>query len=217
MKLSIMNTERIRKLIANPAVSRSELEQQIQQALKVNDRDLALDIQEIIDDRFGITPVVRDDEGAAYATFRTIKKSFDHAKDGYLWLVERFVEIQPEIFTEPTLETTGFIALGRARNSEGKPVRNYFAKSPAKLFRATPTLAENSNNHAELRNGWYANINLRDDEKLEILIRFGGVLRLVHGKDWSFVVQTPSAAFQALLNMPSADDLLAEIDGWKND
>jgi len=212
-----MDTERIRKLIANPAVSRSELEQQIQQALKVNDRNLALDIQEIIDSRFGITPVVRDDQGAAHAAFRNpLKKSFDHAKDGYLWLVERFVEIQPEIFTKPAWETTGVIAVGRARNSKGKSFRNYFAKSPENLFRATPALAENPNNYEKLRNGWYANINLNNAEKLDILIQFGDVLRLVHGKDWSFVVQNPSAAFQALLNRPSADELLAEIDGWKN-
>jgi len=210
-----METERIRKLISNPTTPRSELEQQMQQALKFNERDLALDIQEIIDDRFGFNLVVFDDHGATSATFGTEKKSFDHAKDAYLWLIEHFVKSKPDVFEEPTWETTGVIAIGRARNREGKPFRNYFAKSPEKLFPETPTLAEKPTNYAKLRNGWYANINLRNDKKLDILIRFGDVLRLVHGTDWSFVVQNPSAAVQALLIRPNADDLLTELDGLK--
>lgn len=212
-----MDIERIQKLIANPKISRLALEQQMQQALKVNERDLAFDIQEIIDERFGFKPAASDKHGSASASFHAKEKSFDHAKDAYLWLIERFIEIKPDILVERSWETTGVIAVGRARGRAGKPLRNYFAKSPEKLFPETPRLAEKRSNYAKLQNGWYANINLGNHEKLDILIRFGDVLHLAHETDWRFIVQNPSTGFQARLTRPNADDLLAELDGLEND
>lgn len=213
-----MDTERIRKLKDNPAVSRLELEKLFNQTLSGNDRALAFEIREVIDERFGIEPADPEEHKAASASFRSIKRSFHHAKDAYLWLVENFIELRPEIFTEPALDTTGLIALGRARNSEGKPFRNYFARSPQGLFRSSPELAEQSDKYAQLRNNWYANINLNNVEKFDLLNKFGNQLSLVHGKDWSFLVENPTAEFQARINRPtSADELFAELYGRTDD
>jgi len=212
-----MDTQRIRKLKDNPAVSRLELEKLFQQAMSNNDRALAFEIQEVIDARFGMQLTAPEGHIAASASFRGSQKTFAHAKDAYLWLVEHFIELRPEIFTEPAMETTGVIALGRARNSDGKPLRNYFARSRQKLFRSSPELAEQSDKYAKLRNNWYANINLNNVEKLDILIQFGNQLSLEHGRDWTFLVETPTAEFRARLNRPSSDELMAELHGWTAD
>ncbi|QLQ24606.1 MAG: hypothetical protein HZT41_06870 [Dechloromonas sp.] len=208
-----MDAERIRKLIENPSVDRAELERLAKQALSAGERDLALDIQETIDDRFGLeVPDATEDSCAVMASFGTTTKSFPRAVTAYLWLVERFVGRKPSLFTEINEETL-FVALGRARTSQGRPFRNYFAKSPNKLFSESPLLAENPNNFAQLCNGWYANKNINNLEKQLILERFGHILRLAEGTDWRFTVTEPSDALQQHLNRLSADDLLAEIEG----
>jgi hypothetical protein len=214
-----MDTEHTRKLIANATISQTELERLFKQAIAAGQRDLAFDIREVIDERFGLAAPVARHDGAdgVLAIFRDTRKSFAHAVDAYLWLVERFIGYRPTIFTDVNWETTGFIAVGLGRNSQGKPFRNYFAKSPMKLFRKTPKLANNPSMYARLQNGWHANTNLSNAEKYDILIRFAGVLGFKQGEDWDFVVHNPSEALQERLSRPHADDLLAELDRWSSD
>jgi hypothetical protein len=128
---------------------------------------------------------------ATFARFRTKKQEFETARAAYIWLVERFTEVNPSLFTDIRWETTGYVGVGRRRTANGA-ARNYFAKSPKKLFRQTPSLADTPSNFHRLTNGWYVNLNLNTRENFEILCRFSSVSGLVHDTDWDWEVLDPS-------------------------
>ncbi len=126
--------------------------------------------------------------------FRGKEHQFDSARDAYVWLVERFAEVNPALLSDRRWETTGFVAVGRQRGPNG-PARNYFASSPARLFRQTPELADAPSNYYRLTNVRYANLNLETPENFEILCRFAAVSGLEHGKDWDWNVLDPTEHF----------------------
>lgn len=128
---------------------------------------------------------------ATVARFRGKEQEFETARAAYIWLVERFAQTNPTLFTDVRWETTGYVGVGRRRGKDGA-ARNYFAKSPAKLFRHTPTLADSPSNYHRLTNGWYVNLNLNTRENFEILCRFSGVSGLQHDGDWDWVVLDPT-------------------------
>jgi hypothetical protein len=113
------------------------------------------------------------------AVFKGQKQSFDTAKDGYVWLLEKFMAIRPELFLGPSSDTV-YLAIGKSRN--------YFAKRPHALFRASPHLADNPGNFARLSNGWFANLNLSNDQKFDILCRFSAVTGLEYETDWTWQI-----------------------------
>src|SRR5713226_1639261 len=185
-----MDIERIRKVISNPKCTRPELEQMLKSALAGNEREIAYEIRDILDERF---PVPGRSPGATetVARFRTNTKRFPTAKGAYIWIVERFVGARPDVFTDIKWETTGYVAVGHRRSAEGA-IRNYFARSPGALFRGSTHLADDQNNYARLPNGWYANTNLSNAQKFDILCRFGWVVGLKGGVDWDWEVLDPS-------------------------
>ena len=123
--------------------------------------------------------------------FRGREQEFDTARAAYIWLVERFATTNPTLFTDIRWETTGYVGVG-LRKGTGGAARNYFAKAPAKLFRQTPSLADNSSNFHRLTNGWYVNLNLNTRENFEILCRFAAVSKLEHREDWDWEVLDPT-------------------------
>ena len=125
------------------------------------------------------------------ARFREKKSEFETAKSAYVWLVERFAEANPTLFTDVRWETTGYVGVGRRRGPNGA-ARNYFAKSPAKLFRQTPSLADDQNNYRRLTNGWYVNVNLNTRDNFEILCRYSAVSKFEHDVDWDWEVLDPT-------------------------
>ena len=208
-----MDVERTRKLLANPASTRQELEQLLKQALAANQRELAFDIKDAIEERFPVAAAVNRGATETMATFGPDARRFATAKEAYIWLVERFIGVKPEVFTDIRRETTGYVALGR-RKKEGKSIRNYFARSPQALFRNTPRLAEDHNNSVQLQNGWFANTNLNNREKFEALVRFGWLVGLRCGKDWDWEVLDPSDALrESKQRMAIADELFIELQG----
>ena len=128
---------------------------------------------------------------ATIARFRGKKQEFETARAAYIWLVERFAETNPTLFTDVRWETTGYVGVGRRRGPDGA-ARNYFAKSPAKLFRQTPALADSPSNFHRLKNGWYVNLNLNTRENFEILCRFSSVSGWAHDRDWDWEVLDPT-------------------------
>ncbi len=128
---------------------------------------------------------------ATVARFGDREEEFDTARAAYIWLVERFAQHNPSLFTDVRWETTGYVGVGRRRGPKGA-ARNYFAKSPQGLFRQTPALADNPNNFHRLTNGWYLNLNLNSRENFEILVRFSAVSKLRHGDDWDWEVLDPT-------------------------
>ena len=128
---------------------------------------------------------------ATLARFRGKEQEFDTARAAYIWLVERFAQVNPALFTDVRWETTGYVGVGR-RRGPGGAARNYFAKSPVKLFRQTPALADSRSNFHRLTNGWYVNLNLNTRENFEILCRFSSVSGLTHNQDWDWEVLDPT-------------------------
>jgi hypothetical protein len=124
------------------------------------------------------------------ARFQGEEQKFETARAAYIWLVERFATVNPKLFTDIRWETTGYVGVGRRKGAAGA-ARNYFARTPAKLFRRTPTLADNSSNYHRLTNGWYVNLNLNTRENFEILCRFAAVSKLTHEVDWIGRYLTP--------------------------
>lgn len=146
------------------------------------------------------------------ARFRANEEEFETARAAYIWLVERFAGENPALFTDIRWETTGYVGVGRRRGPTGA-ARNYFAKAPAKLFRQTPSLADNPNNFHRLTNGWYLNLNLNTRENFEILCRFSVVSKLRHGDDWDWEVLDPTEQLSdARQRTQLAKELEKEID-----
>lgn len=186
-----MDVERARRLLSNPKCSRQELDALLKEAIAANERELAYDIKDLIEERFPQTGRSRGGAAETVARYKGTEKRFPSAIDAYIWLVERFIGMKPEVFTDIKWETTGYVAVGQ-RKSEGHAIRNYFARSPGKLFHESPHLADNPNNYCVLQNGWYANKNLSNAQKFDILCRFGWVVRLKWETDWDWEVLDPS-------------------------
>lgn len=106
-------------------------------------------------------------------------KEFETAKDGFVWLITKFVSKDPSIFDSPNSKLVR-VAVGRGRN--------YFARSPEKLFPKSPHLAENSSSYEKLPNGWYANVNMSNAEKFRILSLLAWATKLEFEKDWNWEV-----------------------------
>ena len=110
---------------------------------------------------------------------RDIEKRFPTAKEAYIWLVDRFSYYDPKLFDPIDWETI-FVVKGRDRN--------YFGRTPQRMFHQSPHLADDRNNYHRLVNGWYVNLNLNNDEKLKILLKFAAVAKLQFDSDWSWKV-----------------------------
>lgn len=205
-----MDANRTRRLLAHPASTRDELEQLLKQALAENERELAAEIRDVIDERFTDFSVARH---GATAVFRSVERSFPTAKEAYIWLVNHFVAQRPEVFTDLRWETTGYVALGHRRTEDGGTIRNYFGRSPQRLFRHSPWLADDESKFVRLTNEWYANVNLSNREKFEILLRFGWVVGLKCGVDWDWNPFDPSDDLEEFrVRVALGNKLIAELD-----
>jgi hypothetical protein len=175
----------------------------------------ALVVKQELDARFPGWDKPRTRRGGSRPTlsrYRGREEEFETARAAYIWLVERFASANPALFTDVRWETTGYVGVGRRKGPSGA-ARNYFAKAPAKLFRQTPSLAENPNNYHRLTNGWYVNLNLNTRENFEILCRFAAVSKLKHREDWDWEVLDPTEEFHdARQRTIFAEELLKEMD-----
>jgi hypothetical protein len=174
--------------------SQLDLEQTLLNCQQEGKPDYALEVKANLDSRFPGWDRPRTRRGGSRATiarFRGKEPEFESARAAYIWLVERFAETNPTLFSDVRWETTGYVAVGRRRGLEGA-ARNYFAKSPAKLFRKTPALADSQSNYHRLSNGWYVNLNLNTRENFEILCRFSAISGLSHNTDWDWEVLDPT-------------------------
>lgn len=109
------------------------------------------------------------------ARFKGDEHEFPASKDAYIWLLEKFIGVKPDLFLSPTFETD-FIAVGHAQD--------YFGRDPQSMFHKSPHLAEDHNKYHQLTNGWYANLVLSNERKLDILCRFAAVAKLDWQLDW---------------------------------
>lgn len=105
-------------------------------------------------------------------TFRGDKKQADTQKGAYVWLVQKFFNVNPQLIQDNS------IIIGREVN--------YFARSPEEL---SPKIAEQAHNYERiilLSGRWYVNAKLPNRLKRQILSNMGNKAGLVKGTDWSW-------------------------------
>lgn len=128
-----------------------------------------------LDQRFPGWDTVRTRGTPTKVRFDQDEQLFDTAKDGYLWLVERFAAARPSTFQKVDWSTQ-FVVEGTKRK--------YFAKDPKGLFPASPKLAEDASMYQKLSNDWFAISNLNNNEKFAILCRLAAVGELEFERQW---------------------------------
>ena len=195
--------------------TRQELEQTLRNCLQQGRPEYAREVKEVLDSRHPGWDHPRTRRGGSRSTiarFRGKQSEFESARAAYIWLVEQFCEANLQLFTDIRWETTGYVAIGKRRGTAGA-ARNYFAKSPEKLFCRTPSLADEHSNYHCLTNGWYINLNLNTRENFEILCRFAAVSGLSHGNDLDWEVLDPTEELSdSRRRVQRADELMMELD-----
>lgn len=190
-----MNIDKFARLVADASRTKEELKQMFKNALGKELKEHAAVAKAELDRRFPSWDRVSARRGGAKETvgrFLGKQQHFKTSKEAYVWLVERFAQYNPRLFDEPSKDTL-YVALGKRRN--------YFGRTLARMFRGTPHLAENSSNYVRLSNGWYANVNLNNAQKLDVLMRLAALARLEYGDEWDFDVLDAS---DALMDRQSA-------------
>ena len=183
-----MNLDRFEQLVKNPRRTRVELEQLLRNAIEAGSVEYATLAKEVLDQKFPGRQDVRSRRGGrkpTVARFLDKTREFGTSKEAYVWMVERFAAIRPDVFQEPSSDTL-YLAFGKRRN--------YFAKSPTKLFEGTPELANDANHFARLTNGWFVNLNMSNAQKFDILSRLAAITRLSYLDKWDWEVLDPTDA-----------------------
>lgn len=177
-----MDAERFAKLVNDPRRTKEELLQMRSNAIAAGQPEFARLAEEILHHRYSGWNVARSKRSGATPTtvsFKSDERSFQSAKEAYVWLIERFLRFHPEPFLNLNWETA-FIAKGQKRN--------YFGRDPKTMFHESPHLAADLNNWTRLSNGWVVNLNLSNAQKLDILMKFAAVAKLSL-QDWRWHVQ----------------------------
>jgi len=127
-------------------------------------------------------PSMRRGPTPTQVMFKGEEQVFDTAKEAYIWLIEHFIRAYPKPFEKINYETYFIVKTDRDIKK-----RLYFARTREALFYGSDNqeeLAENDNNSVRLSNGWWANLNLSNKIKLEILSKFAACARLKMKRDW---------------------------------
>jgi hypothetical protein len=186
-----MDIEKFRKMVTDPRRTKKDLIRILETARSRGSEAHAAIAVNQLHQRFPDWDIVKYKKGGPtpnWPVFRGERRTFNTAKEGYIWLIERFISERPELFKNPSNETL-FVALGKSRNC--------FGRNPKSLFKGSPHLADNPSNYQRLSNGWYANLNLSNAQKFDIRLRFGALAHLEYPVDWKWEV---SGATQLLVN-----------------
>ena len=175
-----MELEKFREMVESPSRSKDELLSIRANALSKDAFSHILVVEEVLERRFPgwrKGPNSRGGSKPTVAMFQSQQRDFPSQKEAYLWLIERFIAYNPRPFKDLDWQTR-FIAKG--------PRILYFAKSLRVLFRQNPDLAKDASKHRRLSNGWYAQLILNEEQKVEILERIASVSNLRMGVDWDW-------------------------------
>ena len=175
-----MEFEKFREMVESPNRSKEELLAIRGNALSKGAFSHILIVEQVLEQRFPgwrETPTKRGGSKPTVAMFQGEQQHLPSEKEAYLWLIECLIAHNPKPFVDLDWQTL-FIAKG--------PRILYFAKSLRVLFRQNPDLAKDKNKHSRLSNGWYAQLILNEDQKVEILERIASVSSLRMGVDWDW-------------------------------
>ncbi len=177
-----MDIERFVRLVSDPRRTKTELNQMRENAIQRGESEFARIVHDELNRRFPGWDEVHSKRVGATPTrvaFRGVERRFETAKGAYLWLIERFIEAHPGPFLEVSWETV-FVAKGTCRL--------YFARNLKRMFFRTPRLASDANNYVKLTNGWYANLNLSNEQKFSILCKFAAVGKFKY-EEWAWEIE----------------------------
>lgn len=122
------------------------------------------------------------------ATFDGSRKEFLSEQEAYVWMLNRFISHEPQLFTG-TASHLKYICSG-ARGAI------YFSQLPQDLRKPRA-----------LSNGWHAELNLANSQKIRNLGKLASSTHLKYGVDWKW------DALNRLTNAPiDVEALLAELD-----
>lgn len=178
-----MDLERFRDLVNDPRRTRDELKQMHRNALAKGKSELAHIAKLALDERFPGWDNRRKRSGGAtptVAAFRGEEMWFPSAKEAYVWLMGKFVWERPDVLGGE-LWKREFVAKGRRVN--------YFARDLRSLFPHSLHLADDPQMYARLGNGWFADLNLSNQQKSNILHRFAAIAGFKYGEDWNWFVE----------------------------
>lgn len=182
LPLTLMDITKFSRLVNDPSKTVEEVETMMRNAIRKNEPEFARVAKEALDIRFPGWDSIRHRDSRATPTlvrFNSSEQEFSTAKEAYCWLIERFVETYPGPFNEINWETY-FFGAGRTRM--------YFARDLKRMFRETTHLASDRNNFRRLSNGWYANLNLNNEQKWRILCKFAAVAKFSWEREWYWKV-----------------------------
>jgi hypothetical protein len=180
----MMDCDRYRELVNDARRTRKDIEQMRHNALAKGKNELAHIAEIALDERFPGWDRVRSKRSGprpVMASFRGKQKYFQTAKEAYEWLMDCFIRDKPEVLRSEDWEKE-FVAKGRGVN--------YFSRDLKSLFHNSPHLADDPNNYKRLGEGWFANLVLSNEQKLDKLHRFGAVAGYVFGKDWNWQLES---------------------------
>lgn len=175
-----MDLEKFQEMLDSPGMSREELLAIRANVLRKDDLKHLVAVEQVLDRRFPDRrkgPSGRRGARPTVLSFRGEEREFPSQKQAYIWLVERFIAHNPRPFVDLDWRTV-YIVKG--------PRILYFARSLRALFKQSPRLANDKNKHHRLTNGWYAQLYLSENQKVEILERLGAVAHLKMGVDWDW-------------------------------
>jgi hypothetical protein len=166
-----------------------------------NDPDLLDVIEGRLYDRF---PSWKDASGqfseathrAIHVHFKTERKTFSKAKDAYIWLVENMLKFNSNM---------------KSRELEHLFVHGthggcYVAETLDELFHGDSNRIANPSYWHELSNGWFLNLNLNNNQKLDRLIGLAAVVGNKYNEDWSWRFEG-----EVIPNLNDFDELLASL------
>ena len=180
-----MKPEKFRALVNDPKRTREELERMRDNARKKGESELTSLAETALAERFPGRARTQKRTGGSTPTtvrFREEERWFSTAKEAYAWLMGKFIWDRPDILRSEDWRHE-FVAKGRTAR--------YFAQD-AKLLFPNPGKTDrphNRNMYEAIGDGWFANLNLSNDEKFKILCAFSAAAGYTFKKDWEWFVE----------------------------
>lgn len=177
-----MDADRFRELVYSPNKTQKQVEQMYRNALNKGEIKLGHIAEQALNERFPGWNRNKGRKSGATPTevnFKGRKEWFPTAKDAYVWLIGNFIQDKPDVLDSEDWKIE-FVAKGWAVN--------YFARDRKTLFHHTPHFADDPNNYVRLGHGWFADLNLSNRQKFDILTRFAAVAGYRFREDWDWRV-----------------------------